>query len=145
MVAMVLTMAGKTTWNLFNVLLAFGLNIGLDLWLIPSMGMLGAAIGWAVAILAANVVPLVQVVTAFGLHPFGRGTLLAMGLALACMGAIPLVVELILGQGAVSLGVSLVLGGATYAALLWRTRRQTALLDLLQAGRRRAPKAAVQG
>ena len=144
MVSMVLTMAGKTTWNLFNVLLAFGLNVGLDLWLIPSMGMLGAAIGWAVAILAANVVPLVQVVTAFGLHPFGRGTLLAMGLALACMGAIPLVVELILGQGLVSLAVSLVLGGAAYAATLWRTRRQTKLLDLLKAGRRRRPRAAAQ-
>lgn len=142
MVSMVLTMAGKTSWNLANVLLAFGVNIGLDLWLIPSHGIMGAAIGWSAAILAANVVPLIQVSSAFGLHPFGRGTLLAMTLALACMGAVPFGVRIVLGQSPRSLFVGLVLGGLLYAALLWRTRRRTALLDLLKAGRRRSRPAA---
>ena len=47
MVDMVLTMAGRTSWNLGNVLLALGVNVGLDLLLIPEHGVLGAAIGLA--------------------------------------------------------------------------------------------------
>lgn len=138
MVSMVLTMAGKTTWNLANVLVAFGVNIGLDLLLIPHYGIVGAAIGWAVAIVTANVVPLIQVAVAFGLHPFGRGALVSMGLAAAFMGLLPWCIQLRLGQGAGSLAVATIVSGILYAVMLWLTRRQTALVDLLSAGRRRA-------
>lgn len=138
MVSMVLTMAGKTTWNLANVLLAFGVNIGLDLLLIPHYGIVGAAIGWSVAIVTANIVPLVQVAVAFGLHPFGRGAMVSMALAAVFMGLLPWCIQLKLGQGAGSLAIAAVVSGLAYAVMLWVTRRQTALVDLLSAGRRRA-------
>ncbi len=61
MVDIVLSMAGRTAWNLGNVLVALGLTISLDLALIPRLGALGAAIGLAAAVVANNVLPLAQV------------------------------------------------------------------------------------
>ena len=90
MVDMVLAMAGRTSWNLVNVLIALGVTIGLDVLLVPRFGALGAAIGLACAMVANNVLPLIQVGRAVGLHPFGRGTRAAALLSLACFGALPL-------------------------------------------------------
>ncbi|WP_030436625.1 lipopolysaccharide biosynthesis protein [Actinoplanes subtropicus] len=90
MVDMVLAMAGRTSWNLVNVLIALGVTIGLDVLLIPRFGALGAAIGLAGAMVANNVLPLIQVGRVARLHPFGRGTRAAALLSLACFGALPL-------------------------------------------------------
>jgi O-antigen/teichoic acid export membrane protein len=94
MVDMVLSMAGRTRWNLYNVAVAFAVNLALDLVLIPRLGALGAALGLAASILANNLIPLAQVAVRLGLHPFGRGTLVAAGLALLCLGALPLAARL---------------------------------------------------
>ncbi|MFF5291547.1 lipopolysaccharide biosynthesis protein [Paractinoplanes globisporus] len=90
MVDMVLAMAGRTSWNLVNVLIALTVTIGLDVLLIPRLGALGAAIGLASAMVANNVLPLIQVGRVAGLHPFGRGTRAAALLSLTCFGALPL-------------------------------------------------------
>jgi O-antigen/teichoic acid export membrane protein len=85
-----LSMAGKTSWQLIDVSVALAVNIGLNLALIPAMGVVGAAIAWAAAVLVNNVVPLAQLWRTYGLHPFGsltRRTLLASGLG---FGAVPL-------------------------------------------------------
>ncbi len=74
----VLMMAGKSTWNLAKAVLALVVQLGLDLLLLPHLGILGAAIGWAVSILVANLVPLGQLFIAFGLHPVGRSSVLAV-------------------------------------------------------------------
>ncbi|OLB64151.1 MAG: multi antimicrobial extrusion protein MatE, partial [Actinobacteria bacterium 13_2_20CM_2_72_6] len=72
MVDTVLAMAGRTSWNLANVVLALAVNLGADLALIPRLGALGAALGFAAATLTNNLVPLAQIGTVLGLHPFGR-------------------------------------------------------------------------
>lgn len=138
MVSMVLSMAGKASWNLANVLLAFGVNIGLDLLLIPRLGIMGAAIGWSAAILAANIVPLIQVSVAFRLHPFGRGALLSMALAVTFMGFLPWLLQWRLGQGVGSMLIAVLVSVPAYAVMLWITRRQTAIVELLSGGRRRS-------
>ena len=61
MVDMVLSMAGRTAWNLVNVLVALASRSALDLLLIPRLGALGAAIGLAAAVVANNLLPLAQV------------------------------------------------------------------------------------
>ncbi|MET3427162.1 O-antigen/teichoic acid export membrane protein [Actinoplanes tereljensis] len=116
MVDMVLAMAGRTSWNLANVLIALTVTIGLDLLLIPRFGALGAAAGLACAMVANNLLPLVQVGRAVGLHPFGRGTRTAMVLSLACFGALPF-----LGLAGLVLGVPAFLAG------VWLLRRPLAL------------------
>uniref|UniRef100_UPI0018E5346C polysaccharide biosynthesis C-terminal domain-containing protein n=1 Tax=Glycomyces dulcitolivorans TaxID=2200759 RepID=UPI0018E5346C len=85
-----LSMAGKTSWQLIDVSISLVVNVGLNLALIPTMGVVGAAIAWSAAVLVNNLVPLAQLWHAFGLHPFGaltRRALLAAGLG---FGVLPL-------------------------------------------------------
>lgn len=138
MVDVVLTMAGKTSWNLANVLVAFAVNLGLDLLLIPQLGILGAAIGWAAAILCNNLLPLAQVGFVVRLHPFGRSTLLAMAVASGSFFVLPLLVRLVVGDGWTGLAASLAVGGAAYLLLCWRLRAPLALTTLWVSVRRSA-------
>jgi O-antigen/teichoic acid export membrane protein len=87
-VDMVLLMAGKSSWNLMNTLIALVANVVLNLLLIPPFGMEGAAVAWAASILINNLLPLFQVHRSIGLHPFSRGWLVAAGI---CIGAFGLV------------------------------------------------------
>ena len=123
MVDTVLAMAGRTSWNLVNVLTALAVNLAVDLTLIPHLGALGAAIGLAAAVLTNNLVPLSQVAFVLGLHPFGRATFLASGLATGCLGAAPLVVRTIAGASPSSALVAAALGGTAYLFVIARARR----------------------
>lgn len=114
-VDVVLVTAGRSTWSLANGLLAAVLNVGLDLYLIPRQGIVGAAIGWAAAIAATNLIPLVQIGAGFRLHPFGKGTLTACALTAACFGGIPLVARIELGSAT---WVSLAAGGTALVLTL---------------------------
>ena len=53
------------------------MTFGLDLVLIPRIGILGAAIGWASGIVATNLLAVLQVGISLKIHPFGRPALLA--------------------------------------------------------------------
>ena len=139
MVDMVLVMAGRSSWSLANLGLSLGVQMGVDVWLIPSHGILGAAVGWAAGIVAANVVPMVQVAWAVRLHPFGRSTIVTVAVVAACFGVVPGIVRLLLGNTWWGLLATSVLGGGAYLAALWRLRH---LLDLTAlAGVRRGRRA----
>jgi O-antigen/teichoic acid export membrane protein len=119
-VDMVLITTGRSSWSLFNGLLAVVVNIGLDLWLIPRYQITGAAIGWAVAITVTNVMPLTQLAAFIKLQPFGRGTILSAGLSTLSFGAIPLGTRVLLGHGFGSLAVGVAAGSVVFAIGLWR-------------------------
>jgi O-antigen/teichoic acid export membrane protein len=141
MVDTVLNMAGRTTWNLANVLLALAVNVTANLLLIPRLGIEGAALAWAGAILTNNLLPLAQVGRSLRMHPFGRGTLTAMVLATTCFGAVPGVVYLVSGQPAWAAG-AVVLGALGYMPACWRMASVldlTAMLALLPGRHRRRP------
>jgi O-antigen/teichoic acid export membrane protein len=118
-VDMVLITSGRTSWSLFNIMFTLGVNIGLDLLLIPRYGIVGAAIGWAVAIAVNNLVPLAQIAGVLGLHPLGRGTLVACPLAALSFGVVPLAMRAALGTGAVPAVAGVALGCAVMVAGLW--------------------------
>jgi O-antigen/teichoic acid export membrane protein len=80
-VDMVLLMAGKSSWNLVNTIVAVVVNVVLNLVLIPPYGVTGAAAAWGASILVNNLLPLAQVWRSVGLHPFGRGAATAGGSA----------------------------------------------------------------
>ncbi|MEO8517656.1 MAG: oligosaccharide flippase family protein [Dermatophilaceae bacterium] len=130
MVDIVLTMAGRASWNLLNVLTALGVNIGLDLWLIPKYGIQGAAIGWAVGIIVQNLVPLSQIALTLRLHPFGRSTAAAAFVSLISFGAVPLAGRTIFGTGWPSMAFAL--GSAAVCQLigLWVFRNVIELANL---------------
>ncbi|BCJ52239.1 hypothetical protein Asp14428_37140 [Actinoplanes sp. NBRC 14428] len=127
MVDMVLAMAGRTSWNLYNVLLALVVTAGLDVLLIPRYGALGAAIGLACALVVNNLLPLVQVARAARLHPFGRGTLAAGALSVACFGVLPRLVTAVTGTGTTGLVLATVPAVAAFAAGAWLLRGHLAL------------------
>ncbi len=118
-VDMVLITTGRSSWSLYNGLLAMGVNLSVDLVLIPRLGITGAAIGWAAAIGITNLVPLVQVAAAAKVHPFGRGMAAACALTLLSFAAIPLGLRAIAGPGASVSIAAVALGCAVMALGLW--------------------------
>lgn len=119
-VDVVLITTGRSTWSLVNGLLAMCVNICVDLILIPRMGITGAAIGWAAAIVVSNLVPLVQVAVAAKVHPFGRGMAAACALTLLSFAVVPLGVRMIAGPRP---GISIAATGLGLAVMLlglWR-------------------------
>ncbi|MGN6302729.1 MAG: MATE family efflux transporter [Angustibacter sp.] len=140
MVDMVLNMAGRTSWNLINVVISLGLQVAIDILLIPRLGVLGAAIGWAAAIVASNVLALSQVAVSMRLHPFSRATAAAAAACSVCFGLLPWAVSTVLGRGWWALVTAVVVAGLSYLAAL-RWLRGTLELGSLRALRRmrRAP------
>jgi len=130
MVDMVLAMAGRTTWNLMNALVAVTVTIGLDLWLIPTHGVLGAAVGWAAGIVCQNTLALSQVGLSLRLHPFGRMTATVAGLAVSCFLLLPLLVRSLMGQSVPALLVASLSATLIYLPALWMLRRRLHLDQL---------------
>lgn len=127
MVDMVLAMAGRTSWNLINVLLALAVTIGLDVLLIPRHGALGAAIGLACAMVVNNLLPLIQIGRVARLHPFGAGTCAAGLLSVACFGVLPRIVTAVAGTGAAGLTLALALAVPAFCLGAWLLRSHLAL------------------
>lgn len=121
-VSVVLLMAGKSSWNLFNTILAASLGIALNLVLIPRYGVLGAAIAAATTVAANNLIPLAQVWGFLRLHPLGRGFLIVAGSALFAYGVGGGLARMMLGATPLALALSGALGTLVYVVLLRRAR-----------------------
>jgi O-antigen/teichoic acid export membrane protein len=119
-VDMVLITTGRSSWSLYNGMLAMVINVGVDLALIPRYGITGAAIGWAAAIGVSNLIPLVQVAVAAKVHPFGRGTAAACLITTVSFAVIPLAAKSIAGDSAAISVAAIATGCAVMAAgLFW--------------------------
>ena len=121
-VDMVLITTGRSSWSLVNGLLAVAVNVSLDLVLIPRYHITGAAIGWAIAIIVTNLMPMAQLASSIHLQPFGRGTVLAAVLSTVSFCAIPLAIRSVLGGGFASLATGVAAGSIAMAIGLWRFR-----------------------
>jgi O-antigen/teichoic acid export membrane protein len=139
MVDGVLSMAGHTSWNLANAVLALVVQVGLDLWLIPQHGVLGAAIGWATAIAVRNVAALTQVGLALRLHPFGPVTAAAAGLAVVAFFAVPGAVRLVWDASVPAAVVAVLAGGVVYLLGIARLRGVLELSAMRAIRRRQVP------
>ena len=135
-VDVVLLMAGKSQWNLINTIVAVVLNIGLNLMLIPSFGLTGAAIAWSASILANNLLPLIEVWLFTGQHPFGNGWVVAVGLTIFTFGLVELAMRWLLGPTLLAVIASGVIAGAIFVVGLWAFRRPLELSSFAQMRRR---------
>ncbi len=132
-VTVVLLMGGKSSWSAINAGAALIVNVGLNLLLVPRIGILGAAIAWAASIVVDNVAAMVEIRWVLGLAPFGPGYWLAAGTTAGCFGATGLAARLVLGQTLPALGVALAAGLAAYAITLYFARSPLQLMGLVAA------------
>jgi len=130
-VSVVLVMGGKSSWNLLNVAGALGINVLLNILLIPRFGMTGAAVAWGAAIAFNNLAPLLQVRSLLQLHPFSSGLGVATGLAILCFGGLGIAARLVLGLDVTTFITFVLTATAVYALLLWRFSRALQL-DVLR-------------
>lgn len=125
-----LLMAGRSGLSLANNTAALAVDMVLNVALIPPFGVTGAAIAWAAAIVTRNLLPLVQVRSLLALSPFSVGSCQVAVAAVACFGALPLLVRLFTGTNPVAVVAVLVPCAAAYVGLLWAVRGRIALTTL---------------
>ncbi|MFV0459006.1 MAG: lipopolysaccharide biosynthesis protein [Actinomycetales bacterium] len=136
-VDMVLLMAGRSWLSLMNTFVALGVNLGLNLVLIPRWGALGAGCAWAGAIIVRNLLPLIQVRRHLGMSPIG-GVTAKVGLQVLLTCAVVPGALAIAQVSAWYVFTALVVGGLVLLALMWRQRKELHLNDLVSVVRRRA-------
>ncbi len=141
-VDVVLAMAGRPTWTMANAFCALGLNLALNLYLIPRWGIIGAAVAWSAALLFNSLTPLTQLTLSMGLHPFGRASALAAALTATCFGVLPYVARMLSGGSLAVALAAVVAGAAAYLAGLWHWRRIFDLASLANVRRRGGRSAA---
>ncbi len=135
LVDVVLLMLGRSWLSSINIVIALVVNIVLNLILAPAYGMIGSAIAWVAAILATNLLPLVQTARA-GLHPGGSALYTAMTVAVATV-FVPLGIErLVVGDGLVPFALTAIVSLGLYAAAIVRFRERL-LIDRLVGDLRR--------
>jgi O-antigen/teichoic acid export membrane protein len=122
LVDVVLVTLGRTSLNMLNVAVALVLNVSIDVVLIPHIGIIGAAIGWAVAILVNNVLPVIQVHRSNGFTPFSRLWLQALISIGLLFGVLPGIFLLIFGSKSVLVIPALVVATGIYLVIVWRRR-----------------------
>lgn len=133
----ILLMSGRASWNLANSIGAFVLNTALNVALIPTFGITGAAIAWAVSVLFQNLLPTWQIYRAFDLHPISAGAVAASCAALLVYGLGGGLVAAVWGPSALGAAVVAIGLTAIYLALLWHFRELLAVGSLRESVRLR--------
>lgn len=125
-VGTVLLMGGKPSWNLYNTIVSVVLNVGLNLLLIPRLGIEGAAVAWAASIVFGNVAALVQIGWLMKIRLFARNYFYVVVFAIACYGGVGLLARASLGPGPGGLVVGVTAASVVYALAVYLSR------DILQ-------------
>ncbi len=127
----VLLMSGRSVASLVNGVVAAVVNVGLCLVLIPWVGMVGAAIAWAAAVVVRNGLAYGQVRQDLGVTPWSAGAAL-VAVSVACCYVAPLATLTVTDVLTPATGlVAGIVGTVLYAAFLWWGRTLLALDVLL--------------
>jgi len=130
-VGTLLLMSGKSSWALWTSASALACNIGLDLMLIPSLGAVGAALGWAASIVVQNALGVWLTRRNFGVRAHGRSFWTNAACCLVIPGTTALLVRVTMGLSISALCVQLLAAGT---AMAWyaTSRRENLKLDSLR-------------
>ncbi|MEX5306133.1 polysaccharide biosynthesis C-terminal domain-containing protein [Kocuria sp. CPCC 205258] len=128
-----LLMAGRSRWQLMNKSAALLVALGLNLWLIPQWGLVGAATAWAASVLTDVGLALFQSVRLLGIAPRWRVVGGVLLLAVLISGGAGLLIRVLVGAGVSGLLVHAtlltVVGIVGAAVLRRRVRRASARAD----------------
>ena len=110
-----------------------------DIWqsFAEELGILGAAMAWAVSIVVDNVLAVLQVHRGLRVSSRGPGMVHAMVLSAAVFGGVGVLVRILLGPTLLGLVVAVVVAGALYLPLVRRSRKALELSVLGDALRSR--------
>lgn len=112
----ILLMSGRPALIMASNLAGLGLNVGLNLWLIPRYGIVGAGIAWAISLAVVNVSRAWLVWVTMRMLPLDRGLARALP-ALAAAAIVASVVQW-LSDGYLALGLGAIGVVATYVGLV---------------------------
>ena len=137
----VLLMAGRSWVSLRNATVALTVNVGLNFLLIPMLGIRGAAISWAVAIVVRNLLPLLIVRRQLAMWPITSATVRVAFGAVVCFGLVDVLTALTDLPALIDVCV-LAVALAAYLVGVWQSRAELGLDVFRTAMRRRrsAPK-----
>ena len=130
MLQSILLQGGKSTWQMYNKALALVLSVGLNLLLVPQLGLVGAALTWTAWVLVDTAIAAWQVHHIMRLRLEPRKLLLAMAIPLAVFGVGGLGIRLVYGATMPVLLVSLFVLCSIYLLLLWRLRERLGIVAL---------------
>lgn len=122
MLQSILIQGGKSTWQMFNKLLAVILSVTGNLALVPIFGIWGAAITWLVVAVADNAIAAFQVHRLMGVRLRVRALIPAMLFPVLVFGGGGALVSWIAGIGVLQLLCALAILGPIYAVVLWVCR-----------------------
>lgn len=122
-----LLMAGKSTLSLWNSGISVAVHVGLNILLIPRIGIVGAGIAWAANRVLGNLLAVAQVHHFSRIHPFGPGWGIAAALTVALFGSIGLATRTLVGPSLGGAVVAATLAGAGYLVALRRHRQRLEL------------------
>ena len=139
-----LLMAGGSTASLVNAGVATIIDITMCFLLIPHVGMSGAAIAWAAAVVSRNALTWVQVEHILHFSPLSRGGAIVALSSVLCVGAPVVIVAIATGTEPVPVVLAWCIGVGAYLAVLWSQRRPLGL-DAMRTVVRRPARAAAVG
>ncbi len=139
-----LLMAGGSTASLVNAGVATIIDVTMCFLLIPHVGMSGAAIAWAAAVVSRNALTWVQVEHILHFSPLSRGGAIVALSSVLCIGAPVVIVAIATGTEPVPVVLAWCIGAGAYLAVLWSQRRPLGL-DALRTVVRRPARAAAAG
>jgi O-antigen/teichoic acid export membrane protein len=127
----ILLMGGRSTWQLADKSAALALNIALDLLLVPVWGIEGAAVAWAVTILADTALVVHQVQHLMGVRPRGRHVGIAAAVSVGAVGTIAVASRLLLGSSVPVLIATVLVAAAAHVLVSIPLRHRLGLTALV--------------
>lgn len=121
-----LLMAGRSTVSLLNMVIALAIDVAGCLLLVPSIGILGAAIAWASATVVRNGLAVLQTRRLLAMTATSRELSEVSVAAVVCCALVPVPLALA-GASAPLVGGAVGVGTAAYLVLLWRRRASLGL------------------
>lgn len=136
-----LNMSGKVAVNMVDNVSVLALNVGLNLWLIPTLGILGAGIAWSVSLACVNILRVLQVHQLLGVLPFSADTVKGLIAGAASLAA-AIAVRALAGSGntrvVVGVGASLIVYVGVTAIMRISTEDRALLAAIAGRGRQAA-------
>lgn len=124
---MLLLMAGRSSLSLINTVTALAVDVFGCLLLVPVLGISGAAIAWAAAIVVRNIMCFIQVKRTLGISPASRRTLIIASDVMVIFLAFPLLWRLLLPEAILLDVLAIVVALLCYSTLLWWRRKSLTL------------------